>query len=645
MQIKNIVLYKDAEHQRVLDFDLGKVNIITGESKSGKSALIDIVDYCLGSEECNIAAGVIRDNVQWFAITVVFDTNESYFIARENPDNRGVSTISEIFIENIELGVVPEYNKLIKNSNKDALKSFLTKKIGIAENLQIQDTNSRDPLEVNFRHTLAYCFQPQTLIDQRDTLFYKQTEPFVSMAIKDSLPYLFGAIREDNLAIEQSIKQKKRELNGLVRTKNENESIYNEGRSKAFSLIDEAKAFGILKKDIIADSLPEALIILDSIKDWEYSANETIINGENAPLKILLEKREELISELGHLDDTITATTSFLKTNFNYIDEVEQQKVRLESIRMYKDSDNIGDECPLCHNKLDNPIPSIQSINNAFLQLSKKLEEVTREKPHLTRYIDDLETKRTKIKDDIFTIEKSISAIYQAKEDSKRLRDLNLQRGKIIGRISLFLESNNFKKDTSIDEKISVLKEEINELSKLIDNSENEERLLSILNYININMSMWAKLLDVEEGYTSVRFDTKKLTVIADTPKGPTPLKKMGSGANWISFHLLVHFALHNYFVIYNRPIPHFLMIDQPSQAYYPPEANGDNGIVNLSSDDIQVKKLFDFVIDKTEELSAQFQVIITEHANLNNEKFNSCVKYVWREGEKLIPDDWIRTI
>lgn len=39
MQIKNIILYKDTEHQRVLSFELGKVNIITGESKSGKTAL------------------------------------------------------------------------------------------------------------------------------------------------------------------------------------------------------------------------------------------------------------------------------------------------------------------------------------------------------------------------------------------------------------------------------------------------------------------------------------------------------------------------------------------------------------------------------------------------------------------------------
>ena len=64
MQIQNIILYKDAEHNRVLTFETGKVNIITGESKSGKTAIINIVDYCLGSKDCKIADGVIRDNVQ-----------------------------------------------------------------------------------------------------------------------------------------------------------------------------------------------------------------------------------------------------------------------------------------------------------------------------------------------------------------------------------------------------------------------------------------------------------------------------------------------------------------------------------------------------------------------------------------------------
>ncbi|WP_295911295.1 AAA family ATPase [uncultured Alistipes sp.] len=117
MQIKNIILYKDAERKRILPFDLGKVNIITGESKSGKTALINIVDYCLGSKECKIADGVIRDNVYWFAMTIAFADNEQYVIARLNPNVRNVSSISEIYIEQINDDYFPEFSNLHNNSN------------------------------------------------------------------------------------------------------------------------------------------------------------------------------------------------------------------------------------------------------------------------------------------------------------------------------------------------------------------------------------------------------------------------------------------------------------------------------------------------------------------------------------------------
>ena len=45
MQILNIVLYSHDEQQRTLNLRPGGVNVITGASKTGKSSLIDIVDY------------------------------------------------------------------------------------------------------------------------------------------------------------------------------------------------------------------------------------------------------------------------------------------------------------------------------------------------------------------------------------------------------------------------------------------------------------------------------------------------------------------------------------------------------------------------------------------------------------------------
>lgn len=644
MQIKNIILYKDAERIKVLPFDLGKVNIITGESKSGKTALINIVDYCLGSKECKIADGVIRDNVYWFAITISFANSEQYFIARLNPNVKDVSTISEIYLEKTDNDTIPNFANLHNNSNITALKEFLSRKIGIAENLQIAENNTRDSLEVNFRHSRFYCFQPQTLIAQQDYLFYRQTEPFVPQSIKDSLPYFLGAIREDSLRIEQEIIQNKRILNRLIREKNEADKIRTDGVSMAFSLIEEAREVGIIEKNIVVDKIADALTVLNTVKDWEQTPTQVAVNGENSILKELINKRNEYKIELGHLEDTISATKTFIKNNFHYSEEVEQQKIRLESIGLYHEASDVDHNiCPLCHNILQTSIPSIEAINKSLSHLSRNLEETAREKPRLNKYLQELSEKSESFKEEIIKAENAITALYTEQENARRLRDLNLRRGKVIGRISLFLESVDFTENQNVDNEIQRIKAEIERLSELVDKESKEDKLLSIINKINLHMSNWVKNLDVEDENALIRFDLSKLTLIADTENKSIPLSQMGSGANWVSYHLLIHFALHQHFVQLNRPVPRFLMIDQPTQVYFPPEKEVNNdGEIHESSDEIAVKKMFDFIIDRTNSMESKFQVIITDHAFLQDDKFKECVKVVWRNGEKLIPQDWL---
>lgn len=644
MQIKNIILYKDAERKRILSFDLGKVNIITGESKSGKTALINIIDYCLGSKECKIADGVIRDNVCWFAITIAFANNEQYVVARLNPNIRNVNSISEIYIEQINDDFFPEFSNLHNNSNITALKEFLSRKLGIAENLQIAENNTRESLEVNFKHSRFYNFQPQTLIAQQDYLFYKQTEPFVPQSIKDSLPYFLGAIREDSLKIEQEIIQNKRTLNRLVREKNEADKIKTDGVSMAFSLVEEAKEMGIVDRNIIIKTTFDALQVLNSVKDWENTPLQVSVNGENSALKNLVNKRNEYKVELGHLEDTISATKTFIKNNFHYSEEVEQQKIRLESIGLFPETDDTNHNvCPLCNNVLSINIPSIEAIHASLSHLNRSLEETAREKPRLNKYLQELSMKGDTLKEEILKIENAISALYTEQENARKLRDLNLRRGKVIGRISLFLESIDFTEDCGLDNKIQELRTEIERLSGLVDKESKEDKLMSIINKINLHMSNWVRSLDVEYEDALIRFDLPKLTLIADTDSKSIPLSQMGSGANWVSYHLLIHFALHQHFVQMNRPVPRFLIIDQPTQVYFPPEKDVNNdGVIQESSDEIAVKKMFDFIIDRTDAMESKFQVIITDHAYLQDDKFKSCVKAVWRNGEKLIPQDWL---
>jgi hypothetical protein len=84
LQIRKIILYSKQGAIRELPFELGRLNIITGASKTGKSAIVDIVDYCTGRGECLVPDGKIRENVAWYA--VLFQLGEGQiFVARRNP--------------------------------------------------------------------------------------------------------------------------------------------------------------------------------------------------------------------------------------------------------------------------------------------------------------------------------------------------------------------------------------------------------------------------------------------------------------------------------------------------------------------------------------------------------------------------------
>ena len=58
--IKEIIIFNKLGEKRTVPLNQG-VNIITGESKTGKSALVEIIDYCLCSTRCTIPKGKITD--------------------------------------------------------------------------------------------------------------------------------------------------------------------------------------------------------------------------------------------------------------------------------------------------------------------------------------------------------------------------------------------------------------------------------------------------------------------------------------------------------------------------------------------------------------------------------------------------------
>lgn len=641
MQIKNIILYKNSDYEpRILPFKIGTVNIITGESSTGKTAIIDIVDYCLGSKSFNVKGSKIRDSVSWFAITIQFE-NEEVFVARKNPTFIGKQSTNAICFSHADNVTIPMFRELVSNSTISALNDFISNKLGISENLQIAPNNTRDSLETTFKHSRLFSFQPQNVIAEFKYLFFNQDDPFVSMAIKDTFPYILGAIREDELLIQQKLTLKKKELNKLLRQKKVEESIHEQSITQLKSLVEEAKELDLISEDIDIQNDEDSIIALKKVLELDETVQS--ISSESEQIANLLEQKRGLKAELSDIKNEIYAVKNFSDDTDTYKNQVANQHDRLLSIGLYKEPTNKTYWNSLIGEEVNTITPTIEAINNSLKSLLNGLQFTEQEKPKIQRILIELENKKNEKIDEIKTIESSITHIYKQNEELNKLKNLNIKKGKVIGRISLFFDSVDFiEKDSLLNQKISRLNAEIEELESSISQDEKENKINAILNKINIIMSSWSDKINWEYQAYNLRFDIKKLTIFADSDTKSESLQQMGSGENWLACHLLIHLALHKHFIDKKRPVPNFIIFDQPTQVHYPKGYKETIDSKLESSDEAADKRMFEFIFNVVHELTPNLQVIITDHADFNETGFQSAIVEKWRDGKKLVPEEWI---
>mgnify|MGYP000985553578 FL=1 len=337
MQIRELVIYGYNGKVRHLPFELGKVNIITGKSKSGKSVVGDIIDYCLGGESCNIADGVVRDNVAWYGLLLQFE-HERVFVARKNPD-KGQQTTGFCYIEVGEKIEVPKVCDFVSNTNVSGIEEELTKRIGISENLYTPpEGQSRLPLAANIRHALYYCFQGQDEIAAKNFLFHHQSDDFITQAIKDTSAYFLGAISEEALAMENERSILKRRLILEKRKLEENRNLMGGGSDRAISLIAEARQVGLLDEKVQIDyqnyqNYQEMFSILQATMNW--TPNNVVHSDGMDRLTFLQSRLQEMRDEFSEIGINIDNAKKFIGETTGYFSEAQHQKMRLESIGLF----------------------------------------------------------------------------------------------------------------------------------------------------------------------------------------------------------------------------------------------------------------------------------------------------------------------
>jgi hypothetical protein len=265
-------------------------------------------------------------------------------------------------------------------------------------------------------------------------------------------------------------------------------------------------------------------------------------------------------------------------------------------------------------------------------------------------YLTEQDGKVQEVVDAIKSKEAELSAAIAANEMIAQMGTRNNAAARVVGRVSLFLENLIPNRElASREAEQRRLKLKIKELEKRVGTDDSHDTLISILNNISAQVSRNLQAFEAEFSEFPARLDLKELTIVIDFPAGPVPMSLTGSVENHLAQHLSALLALHLFASQNNCPIPQFLLIDQPTQVYFPSQAayrEADGSVKQTEAvadaDLAAVRRLFKLLLKFTQQDAPGFQLIVTEHANLRDEWFqDTLVEQPWTKPPALVPDDW----
>lgn len=645
MKIKSIHIYSHDGQRRDLEFKVDGLNVITGRSSTGKSALSEIIEYCMGRSSFNVPEGVIRDKVAWFAVIYQFE-REQVLIAKPTPPGGGASCSTAMLRRGTELQA-PSFEALAVNSDDDAVVTLLSRLLGIPENrTDVALEHSRDSYDANVKHTFYYLFQKERLVANKDQLLYRQNEQFQPQAIRDTLPILLGVSSHDRYELESNLRIAKRDLRLNAKLLEQARDTIDTSHEKAIGLYSEAKAVGVISggaPDISADGIIEAL---RAALSWKP---EMIPDDDGSRISRLEEELGHLRKNRREAQARIDAARQFSRRARGYESEATEQLDRLASLKALPKNPETGEwQWPFSERNLALESPVATVLLNELRSLDTHLRIATGQRPKLDAYLSELDGRAQEIASAIKEKEAELSAAIEANEVIAQMGTRNNAAARVVGRISLFLE--NLAPDVEVarlESEHRRLNLRVKDLEERIGVDDSNEQLNSILNIISAQVTQYIWKFEAEFRDYPARFDLANITIVFDRPERPVPMSRTGGGENHLAYHLSALLALHLFAVKNNRPIPRFLLIDQPSQVYFPSEqvyreADGSIQKTEEDADLMAVRRLFELLLKFTQEDAPGFQLIVTEHANLREQWFqDTLVEQPWTKPPALVPEDW----
>lgn len=657
--VKYIGVIDNSDNLHYVPFYKG-LNIITGKSSTGKSALIEIFDYCFGSSEFTVPEGVITDVAKlYFTILGLGDSN---LILARKPYREGrkiyIRVEDKIEINNINSEYFEEDYFLSEKDFKLELGHYFGIDIDDTDvDLQIRKNKNQKNPRPSVRNFMSFILQHQNLVANKHSIFYRFDEKEKREQTIEQFKIFMGIVDQKYFILMQNLNEYRRMMKAL---KKEEEKILNYELLIKSKLKNNIIKYHIITgKKLFEESIDNILLnpkkYLELIKDIniniDYKDNtytNRLNNLKQNRDKILVEKRV-LENKEYKIDTSITA--------------IEKYKSDIKTISDFNLETNSESICPFCKSQNKTLEKTTNELVDAFEWLNLELKRT----PYLLdSFVKDKASIMIKIKEkenEIDSISKEINDIESISQKLKEKESLEKQAQKILIKMESMFEEILINRKNDIENKREEIKDQISIIKDELKNEYNVENIIkNVEKRINSYMNKIGEKLDFEKAYKPInlKFSLATFDLWHEKENKKIFLRSMGSGANWLYSHICLFLALQNYFCSNTKcMIPPILFLDQPSQVYFPNaidfsdafdykvlsnDMNKDN--TEADEDLGAVTNFFNILeehcINTYEQYNILPQIIVTDHADNLNMKNNNFEKLVkgrrWRKRGFIYP-------
>ena len=550
------------------------LNVVTGKSSTGKSALIEIFDYCFGSGENTIPKGVITTSAAIYYVALA--VNEQDMVIARDPD-----ITSKAFFRRVEIFNSEDIDRDYFNSSyfrplgefKKHLRDFFLDIDDVDESLAARANrrfNQKAPTP-SVRSFSSFILQHQNLVANKHALFYRFDEKEKRDQAIEHIKIFLGLVDQRFFHLSQEKERLTADIRRLERQEETNKRSSESYKQKVGPVLSQLYALmgfqdeplsleKVLRHPQDAKDQLDGIIVPENI-----NYNSDAITERYNQLKL---DRNQKATELRKLQRQASSINKHIQEEERFVGNVKQ----FSSPKHVNISASI---CPFCHTEKDTLRESAEKLQQAITKVSGNLSQARPMKAKFESSLVDVERNievvsraLTELNQQVTEIEKTEK---QLAEQKSLYESILMQKAKLFA----LLDTLNVAENSDLEKQIKDLSKQIKVITKDLKKYDVQKGLENASAKVDEYMADIGSHFEFEASYKPINlhFSFETFDLYHLTPENEKIyLRSMGSGANWLYCHVTLFLALHKYFANLGDKcaIPSILFLDQPTQVYFP---------------------------------------------------------------------------